>query len=123
MYFRHVAGDERLCSLVVGYHLNMTSMNRGIPIAIAVYRYCCVFHDSIIKDPRKNWTLQNLLFGIIAFNVGVSLTLFFNNPNSFRGYEVCMGREHAFEFNLNDFFVEKNVNALVNLPLSKRSRK
>ena len=98
-------------------------MNRGIPIAIAVYRYCCVFHDSIIKDPRKNGALQKLLIGIIAFNVGVSLSLFLNNPNSFRPYEMCMVREHAFEFNLDDFYVEKNVDGRFELPLSTRSWK
>ena len=98
----------------------MTSTNRGIPIAIAVYRYCCVFHDSIIRDPRKNRSLQIQLIGIIAFIVGLTLSLFYNNPNSFQGYQKCMVREHAFEFNLDDFYVEKNVNGSFNLPLPEK---
>ena len=106
--------------MVFGYILTMTSMNRGIPIAIALYRYCCVFHDSIIKDPKKNRSVQIQLIGIIALNVGLSLSLFFKSPNSFRGYQMCMVREHAFEFNLDDFYVEKNVNGQFNLPLPER---
>ena len=49
------------------YNVFLTSANRSVPVAIAVYRYCCVFHS--------NWLLsavnrKNLEMMIIAYMAG-----------------------------------------------------
>ena len=90
-------------------------MNRGIPVAIAVYRYCCVFHDSIVRNPSTKWQLQNLLLWFIGLNAGVNLGIFLVIPSSFQRYSMCMGREEAYEYNLEDLYASKSVGPLTNL--------
>ena len=58
---------ESLCLLEAAYNVFLTSANRSVPVAIAVYRYCCVFHS--------NWLLsavnrKNLEMMIIAYMAG-----------------------------------------------------
>lgn len=98
----------------------MTTMNRAIPVAIAIIRYCCVFHDNVIRDPRKKWNLQAALIGYIAFSVGLNLLIFIDNPEAFQRFQVCMGREEAYEYNLDDFYNGKFQGAANNVPLAKR---
>ena len=104
------------------YYIAMTSMNRGIPIAIAVYRYCCVFHDHMIQNQTKKHAIQNLLIWFIALNVGLNVYIYFTIPGSFQRYVICMGREEVYEFDVNDFYIKKSFGPLTNLPLSSLSR-
>ena len=58
---------ESLCLLEATYNVFLISANRSVPVAIAVYRYCCVFHS--------NWLLsavnrKNLEMMIIAYMAG-----------------------------------------------------
>ena len=122
MFCRRVAGDDWLCMFEGAYYVAMTSMNRGLPIAIAVYRYCCVFHDKVIKSPNKKQAVQNLLVWFIVINTGLNVFIYFKNISSFQRYVICMGREEIYEFDVNDFYVNKSFGPLTNMPLSNLSR-
>ena len=95
----------------------MMTMNRGIPFAIAVFRYCCVFHDSPFRDQRKKMAIQAILMGFIAFSVVINLLIFIADPHAFQRFEVCIGREEAYEYNLEDFYFEKALGSATNVPL------
>ena len=117
---RRVVSDDTVCFFETAYDLAMLSLNRGIPLAIAGFRYYCVFHDIIIRDQRKKTAIQAFLIGFIAFSVVINLSIFIVYPNSFQRFEVCMGREEAYEYNLDDFYFEKALGSATNVPLSIR---
>ena len=117
-----VSGMESVCLTESGYNILMTSMNRGIPVAISIYRYCCVFHDSTIRNPHTKWALQNLLLWFIAASSGVNLAIFLKTPSSFQRYNMCMGREEVYEFNLEDFYSQKSFGPLTDLEPSSTYR-
>ena len=47
-----IADIEEVCLVEAGYAYLMTSMNRAIPVAISVYRYCLVFHPYFFMTPK-----------------------------------------------------------------------
>ena len=112
IFTRRVVGDETICTIEVAYTLTMTSMNRAIPVAIAVFRYCCVFHDNIIKNPGKKWHLQNILIWLIVIPVGLVVNKSSRDTEAFPRYYECMGREESSSYNLYDFYLEKDFGLL-----------
>ena len=109
---RRVVKNETICTMEVAYTLTMTSMNRAIPVAIAVFRYCCVFHDNIMRDPRKKWHLQNFLIWLIVIPVGLVVNKSPRDTKAFPRYNECMGREESSAYNLDDFYLEKDFDLL-----------
>ena len=66
-----------LCGIEEAYNVFVTGMNRGITVAIAVYRYCLVFYPfAFIGDTFKQRLERNILnrivFGIkrLAYKYG-----------------------------------------------------
>ena len=65
-----IADIEEVCLVEAGYAYLMTSLNRAIPVAIAVYRYCLVFHPYFFMTPKSKKILGIiLLFYIMGDNL------------------------------------------------------
>ena len=63
-----IADIEEVCLVEAGYAYLMTSMNRAIPVAISVYRYCLVFHPYFFMTQKPKKILGILLFFYIMGN-------------------------------------------------------
>ena len=60
---------------------------------------------------------------LITIGYGMINSFIFNSdPASFRRFNVCMGRDEQYQFNLNDFYQEIMLTAVSNLPLNSVSR-
>ena len=47
-----------------GYNVSIFGMNRGLTVALAVYRYCLVFYPLRYVDPLQKKSLENKLKGL-----------------------------------------------------------
>ena len=56
-----ITNIETICMAEAAYNYFMTGMNRAIPVAIAVYRYCLVFHAYFFVSTRRKKALEVLL--------------------------------------------------------------
>ena len=100
----------------------MSSMNRAIPIAISIYRYFCVFHDSTLRDPRQKRNLQQSLLALIIGIPIFSFVTFARFPTAFQRFLECSGKEEVFKYDLTDFYNVKSAGALTNLEMFSVSR-
>ena len=82
--FRKTSDSEILCLVETCYNALMTSLNRGIPVTIAVYRYLCVFHDTMMNDRHKKVALQNLILWFLILSAGFNGFVTLRFPSSFR---------------------------------------
>ena len=64
--FSRISKVEVLCLLETGYNTFMTTSNRCIPMAIAIYRYCCVFHSTWLLDIFKKKNLERIILFYVA---------------------------------------------------------
>ena len=119
---RKIFQNETVCFAITGYNQFMSSMNRAIPVAIAIYRYFCVFHDSTIRDPRSKRSLQqsllSFIFGIPIF----SFITFARFPVAFQRFLECSGKEEVFKYDLHDFYNDKSIGPLTNFETFSISR-
>ena len=120
--FRKVSQYETVCFLITGYNQVITSMNRAIPIAIALYRYCCVFHDATLRDPSKKQIFQQSLLSLIIGIPIFSLVTFARFPTAFQRFLECSGKEEVFKYDLDDFYHVKSLGPLTNLETFSISR-
>ena len=87
-----IADIEEVCLVEAGYAYLMTSMNRAIPVAISVYRYCLVFHPYFFMTPKPKKILGILLFFYIMgnkLNTYVFLVIVVKFANN-RGYPTLV---------------------------------
>ena len=64
--FSRISEVPVLCLLETGYNTFMTTINRCIPMAIAIYRYCCVFHSTWLLDIFKKRNLERIILLYVA---------------------------------------------------------
>ena len=65
-YIFRVSEVEVLCLLEAGYNTFMTTSNRCIPSAIAIYRYCCVFYSTWLLSAYNRRTLERIILIFVA---------------------------------------------------------
>ena len=64
--FSRISEVEVLCLLETGYNTFLTTSNRSIPMAIAIYRYCCVFYSTWLLDVFKKKNLERIILFYVA---------------------------------------------------------
>ena len=55
-----------MCLLETGYNTFMTTSNRCIPMAIAIYRYCCVFYSTWLLSAFNKRSLERMILLYVA---------------------------------------------------------
>ena len=71
--------NEFVCGLEEGFNTAITGMNRGLTVAIAVYRYCLVFYPySYIGDHAQRRLKLNTI-GIIIGKRQILSCMFFGS--------------------------------------------
>ena len=100
----------------------MIGANRGITVAIAVYRYCLIFYPYSYVEPLKKKMLELKILSMIFAFGAANLIIYAVNPENFRRTKVCMGQEEQYLYNFDDFYENKFVAPMNNFPLSSPFR-
>ena len=58
-----------LCLVEEGFHVFISGMNRGITVAIALYRYCLIFYPLSYVDSRRLKDLERNMMKLILGRV------------------------------------------------------
>ena len=128
--------NEPYCFMEEFFNLFVQGMNRGITVGIAVYRYILVFYP--FKCVGSFSTLNARILGIILGRIiqfifliliqaikGYGLInsfIFVLDPRSNRRFNVCMGTDEQYQFNLDNFYEEQFLTAVTNFPLNSVPR-
>ena len=104
--------NDWLCFAMATYTIFTVTLNRSLPVIIAVYRYIYVFHWKLVlskwQKTRVNRILTILLLVLpISCTIGHSLYI----GDTYR-QNICMGREEHFYYNLNDTFEQNRRGAI-----------
>ena len=135
---------EVLCLLETGYNTFMTTSNRSIPMAIAIYRYCCVFYNNWLLDISNKKILERsillyvagkalgntlgvclfLLLFPVSVSPVVSTYLMLRHPYYLetKRYNICQGREEAYIYPDLDFYTEEFVGPLNRISMRDPTR-
>ena len=100
----------------------MIGANRGITVAIAVYRYCLIFYPYSYVEPLKKKMLELKILSMIFAFGAANLIIYAVNPENFRRTNVCMGQEEQYLYNFDDFYEKEFAAPMNNFPLSSPFR-
>ena len=119
---RRIIKIEELCFAEEAYNSFMIGANRGITVAIAVYRFCLIFFPYSYVEPLKMRVLEWKMFGTMFAYGAINLIIYVFNPDHFRRFKVCMGQEEQYLYNFDDFYEKEFAAPMNNFPLSSPFR-
>jgi len=122
--FSRISEQTLLCLVEGAYITFMTTINRCIPVAIAIYRYCCVFYSTWLLSPFNRRSLERLIYIYLTVSPVVSTYLIMRDPYYLenRRYNICMGKEEAYLYKDLDFLNEKHLGPLSGISMKDPSR-
>ena len=117
LLFRPVLNNSLICTIWVGYTHFFLTLNRCLPVVIAIFRYVYVFHWNLVVSEYQKAALRKkcyiYLFLPSIMVAGFSIIL----PRTTKHYNRCMGKEEQYFFNIPFFLEETAGGPLYKLPL------
>ena len=117
MFYRPVIRRSLVCLTAVGYTQFFLTLNRTLPVVIAVFRYIHIFHWTMVVSEEQKMNIKKKCFIFLlapaAFVSGYSMM----QPGITKHYNRCMGKEEQYFFNIPDFLDESTGGPMYSLPI------